>query len=430
MPLDMIIGAQWGDEGKGRVVDLLAAKAEYVARFSGGDNAGHTVTVGEQIYRLHLIPSGIVHEHTTAIMGNGMVINPATLLDEIARLQAGGVRVNPNRLRISYAAHVISPAHRALDAAQEAARGREQIGTTLRGIGPAYSGKVARYGVRMEQMLDPESFAEAVKFQVEAINHQLARLYDADPLDPTLIAEKYIEYARQLAPYIGDVSLLLSEALRRNKPVLAEGAQGTLLDLDHGTYPYVTSSHPTAPGALLGLGVGLGHIGRVIGVTKAFQTRVGGGPFPTEVSGDLALQLRGTGENPWDEYGTTTGRPRRVGWLDTVLLRYAVRINGLSELAVTKLDVLTGIHPLKICVAYRSNDKEYRELPLGPGDLATFEPIFEQLPGWEEDITDIRSFNHLPLEACDYILRLEELAGIPVRIVSVGPERNQVIYID
>ncbi len=430
MPLDIIIGTQWGDEGKGRIVDLLAAKADFVARYSGGDNAGHTVTVGDQTYKLHLIPSGIVHEHTTGIMGNGMVINPATLLDEMSRLRAGGVQITPKRLRISYAAHLISPAHRALDAAQEKARGREQIGTTLRGIGPAYTGKVARYGIRLGQMLDQESFADAVKVQVESINQQLTHLYDAEPLDPQQVAAEYADYARQLAPYVGDVSLVLSEALRRNKQVLAEGAQGTLLDLDHGTYPFVTSSSPTAPSALLGLGIGFGHIGRVIGVTKAFQTRVGGGPFPTEVEGDLALRLRGTGENPWDEYGTTTGRPRRVGWLDSVLLRYAIRINGLSELAVTKLDVLTGLHPLKICVAYRVNGQEYRELPLGPSDLSQFEPVYEELPGWDGDVTHIRSFNDLPLEACDYIVRLEELAGIPITTVSVGPERSQVIHID
>ena len=430
MPLDIIIGTQWGDEGKGRVVDLFAAQADYVARYSGGDNAGHTVTVDDQVYKLHLIPSGIVHEHTTAIMGNGMVVNPATLLDEMARLRAGGVRIDPQRLRISYAAHLISPSHRALDAAQEKARGREQIGTTLRGIGPAYTGKVARYGIRLGQMLDQESFADAVKIQVEAINLQLTSLYEAEPLDPDQVAAEYADYARQLAPFIGDVSLILTEALRRNKQVLAEGAQGTLLDLDHGTYPYVTSSSPTAPSALLGLGIGFGHIGRVIGVTKAFQTRVGGGPFPTEVEGEMALRLRGTGENPWDEYGTTTGRPRRVGWLDTVLLRYAIRINGLSELAATKLDVLTGLHPLKLCVAYRMGGQEYQELPLGPGNLSQYEPVYEEFPGWDDDITGIRSFNDLPLEACDYIVRLEELAGIPITTVSVGPERSQVIHID
>jgi adenylosuccinate synthase len=430
MPLDIIVGTQWGDEGKGRIVDLLAAQADYVARYSGGDNAGHTVTVNDQIYKLHLIPSGIVHDHTTAIMGNGMVINPGTLLDEMSRLRSGGVRIDPKRLRISYAAHLISPAHRALDAAQEKARGKEPIGTTLRGIGPAYTGKVARYGIRIGQMLEQESFADAVKAQVESCNEQLTRLYNTEPLDPDQVAAEYADYARQLAPYIGDVSLLLSEALRKNKQVLAEGAQGTLLDLDHGTYPFVTSSSSTAPGALIGLGVGLGHIGRVIGVTKAFQTRVGGGPFPTEVEDDVAVRLRGTGENPWDEFGTTTGRPRRVGWLDTILLRYAIRINGLSELAVTKLDVLTGLQPLKVCVAYRMDGHEYRELPLGPGDLSVFEPVYEELPGWDGDITHIRSFNDLPLEACDYIVRLEELAGIPVRTVSVGPERSQVIHID
>ncbi len=429
MPLDIVVGAQWGDEGKGRIVDLMAAEADFVARYSGGDNAGHTVTVGEQIYRLHLIPSGIVQPHTTAVLGNGMVINPVTLLDEIARLQQGGIEVTPQRLRISYAAHLITPAHRALDAAQEQARGPDQLGTTLRGIGPAYMSKVGRYGIRMGAMLDLETFADAIEMQVKICNRRLTRLYDAEPLDPHKVALEYAEYARQLAPFIGDVSVMLNQALQLEKRILAEGAQGTLLDLDHGTYPFVTSSHPTAPGAILGLGVGLGYVGRVIGVTKAFQTRVGEGPFPTELHGEIAERLRGTGDQPWDEYGTTTGRPRRVGWLDTVLLRYAVRANGLSEIALTKLDVLSGLPALKICTRYRAGDREFTELPLGPGDLSPFEPVYEELPGWDEDIRDIRSWNALPLEACQYIERVEDLAGVPITLISVGPERSQVIRV-
>ena len=343
MPLDIIVGTQWGDEGKGRVVDLLSARADFVARYNGGDNAGHTVTVGAQTFKLHLIPSGVIHPQLMGVIGNVVVINPAVLLQEMEMLRQTGIEVNPQRLRISHAAHLITPAHRALDKAQEAARGREAIGTTLRGIGPAYTDKMTRHGLRAEAMLDAESFAEAVKMHVEQANQSLTALFHAEPLDPDAVAAEFAGYAQQLSPYVGDVSALLAEALGRGRRVLAEGAQGTLLDLDHGTYPFVTSSTPTAPGALVGLGLGVGCVEQVIGVTKSFQTRVGAGPFPTELSGALALRLRGTGENPWDEYGTTTGRPRRVGWLDMVLLRYAVRINGLTELVLTKLDILSGL---------------------------------------------------------------------------------------
>lgn len=430
MPLDIIIGAQWGDEGKGRIVDLMAASVDIVARYGGGDNAGHTVTVGDQTFKMHLIPSGVVHPHTVGVLGNGMVINPVTLLEEMARLRKNGVEVNPTRLRISYGAHLITPIHVALDRAQESARGGESIGTTLRGIGPAYTSKVSREGIRMGTMLDPEKLSEALAVHVARGNQVLQALYQVDPLDASQVIEDYLDFARELAPYIGDVSGYLTRALNARRRVLAEGAQGTLLDLDHGTYPYVTSSSPTAPGAMIGLGVGMGYVHRVIGVTKAFQTRVGEGPFPTEVSGDLALRLRGTGENPWDEYGTTTGRPRRVGWLDTVLLRYAVQVNGLTELVLTKLDVLAGLKKLKICVGYRTPEGvELRDLPLGPGDLSPFEPIYEELPGWDKPLQDIRSWDELPLEACDYICRIEELAGVSIPMVSVGPEREQIVRI-
>ena len=343
MPLDIIIGTQWGDEGKGRVVDLLSARADLVARYNGGDNAGHTVTVGDKTFKLHQIPSGIIHPSTIGVIGNGVVINPLTLLAEIDMLRKNGVEVDANRLRISHAAHLITPAHRALDKAQETARGKGQIGTTGRGIGPAYTDKAARTGIRLEEMLDIPTFRRRIEAHVEEANQVLAGLFRAEALDPQVVADEYCAYAEQLNPYITDTSALVWEALRKGSAVLAEGAQGTLLDIDHGTYPFVTSSSPTAPGVLPGLGVGFGYIGRIIGVTKAFQTRVGAGPFPTELFGDVEMHLRGTGANPWDEYGTTTGRPRRVGWLDGVLLRYAVRINGLSELVVTKLDVLSGL---------------------------------------------------------------------------------------
>ncbi len=427
MSLDIIVGTQWGDEGKGRVVDLFSAQADYVARYSGGDNAGHTVTVGEKTFKLHLVPSGVIHPHTVGIIGNGLVINPKVLLDEIAMLREKGVTITPDRLRISFAAHIITPAHLALDQARENARGEGKIGTTLRGIGPAYNDKAARSGIRMEAMLSQEDFADSIQDHTEKVNQQLVAIYGESPLDAQVVAQEYAGYARILEPYIGDVSTLLTEALKIGKSVLAEGAQGTLLDLDHGTYPYVTSSTPTAPGVLIGLGLGVRFVRRIIGVTKAFQTRVGEGPFPTEVLGQLAVRLRGTGANPWDEFGTTTGRPRRVGWLDGVLLRYAIRINGLTELAVTKLDILSGFKTLKICTRYHANGKFYDDLPLGPSTLSPFLPEYIQVPGWDQDITKIRNWEDLPHQAQMYIQRIEEIAGIPVRTISVGPEREQVI---
>jgi len=435
MPLNIIVGAQWGDEGKGRVVDFLAERADYVARYNGGDNAGHTVSVEGKTFKLHLIPSGIIHPHPIGVIGNGVVVNPATLLSEIDSLRKAGIQVNPDRLRISHAAHIITPAHRALDQAQELARGESKIGTTLRGIGPAYTDKVARRGLRMEAMLAPETFRQAVEAQVDSINWRLANLYEAAPLDAHKIAQEMSEYAQILTEYICEISCELTSAMQSGKTVLAEGAQGTLLDLDHGTYPYVTSCSPTAPGALIGLGLGVGCVERVIGVTKSFQTRVGAGSFPTEVAGETSDRLRGSGENPWDEFGTTTGRPRRVGWLDMVLLRYAARINGFSELALTKLDILSGLDEVQICTAYRYKGQEvtsspqFCDLPLGPGNLAPYEPVYEALPGWRENITAMRRWEDLPKAARAYILRIEELTGLPVRLISVGPERKQIIEI-
>ena len=430
MPLDIVVGTQWGDEGKGRVVDMLSSQADIVARYSGGDNAGHTVTVGDQTFKLHLIPSGIIHPNTTGILGNGLVINPKTLFFEIDTVREAGVSINPDRLLISHRAHLITPAHLALDAAQENARGRSAIGTTLRGIGPAYTDKVSRSGIRVGEMLDMNNFRKRMQLHVESINRLLTYLYDADALDSMNVTEEYISFAEQLVPYISDVSAHLAEALRNGKRILAEGAQGTLLDLDHGTYPYVTSSNPIAAGALIGLGLGVGCVERVIGVTKSFQTRVGAGPFPTEVFGEIAGRLRGTGDQPWDEFGTTTGRPRRVGWLDLVLLRYAARINGLTELTLTKLDILSGFETIKICSAYQRNNQMYSVLPSGPTDLDGFEPVYVELPGWEEDIRSVRYWEKLPKQARAYILKIEELSGIPVRNVSVGPEREQVVEIN
>jgi adenylosuccinate synthase len=430
MPLDVIIGAQWGDEGKGRITDLLAANTDIVARYGGGDNAGHTVTVGDNIFKLHLVPSGILHPHTVCLLGNGMVINPAILLDEIDQLISLGVDVTPERLKISSAAHVITPAHLALDRAKEAARKDEKLGTTQRGIGPAYTDKTTRSGLRTGSMRDPEDFAKQVQKQVETAGDQLAHFYNVEPPDPNEAAGRYCQFAKRLKPYLTDVSLVVSQALESGKDVLAEGAQGTLLDLDHGTYPFVTSSYPTLPGALLGLGVGAQYLRRVIGVTKAYQTRVGSGPFPTEVSGGLAEKLRGTGDNPWDEFGTTTGRPRRVGWLDVVLLRYAVRINGFTELALTKLDILSGFDPLHICFHYQAGEDKFLDLPDGPADLSPFTPVYEELAGWESDLQKVSAWDDLPTEAQTYVRRIEALTDLPAHLISIGPERTQIIRRD
>ena len=427
MPLQIIIGTQWGDEGKGRIVDWYAARGEYTARYNGGDNAGHTVTVGKQIFKLHLIPSGIIHPQMTAILGNGMVVNPQTLLEEMDMLRQAGVSVSSGRLRLSHAAHLITPAHQALDKALEGKRGTGQIGTTGRGIGPAYTDKAARRGLRVGDMLTPDFDARLGNHITEA-NRTLDML-GAPPLDPKPVCEIFLQSAAKLRPHIADTSLELHTALQNGKTVLAEGAQGTLLDIDLGTYPYVTSSSTTASGALIGLGLGLEAAcnATVTGVVKAFQTRVGSGPFPTEVFDELGRRLRGSGEHPWDEYGTTTGRPRRVGWLDGVLLKYAVRVNGVSELAVTKLDILSGMECLQLCTAYRFNGQLLTELPLVPADLDHFEPVYDELPGWSGDISAARNVSDLPPAAIAYLDRLVSLTGIPVRLVSVGPEREQVV---
>jgi adenylosuccinate synthase len=427
MPLQIIVGAQWGDEGKGRIVDWFASCADFSARYNGGDNAGHTVTVGERIFKLHLIPSGIIHPQVIAVLGNGMVINPRTLFDEMDKLNQSGISTSQERLRISYAAHLITPSHQALDKALEAARGKDNIGTTGRGIGPAYTDKASRRGLRAADMLSPD-FCERVGEHVAETNLTL-RMYAAPALDPALVCAQYRDYAERLKPYIADTSIELDRAMEAGKTILVEGAQGTLLDVDFGTYPFVTSSSTTAPGALTGLGLGLGaaRAASVIGVVKAFQTRVGSGPFPTELSGDLAMRLRGTGTQPWDEYGTTTGRPRRVGWLDGVLLRYAVRINGINELTITKLDILSGLEKIKLCNAYHRDGKNLTDLSFGPADLSPYEPVYEEFAGWKEDVSTVRKWNELPSAAKDYLDQIASLAGVPIRLVSVGPEREQVV---
>ncbi len=428
MTVSIIIGAQWGDEGKGRITDLLGSKMDVVARFSGGDNAGHTVTIADQIYKLHLIPSGIIHENTTCLIGGGVVLNPKVFLREVADLRERGVSIEPDRLLISNTTHLITPAHIALDTAKEKALGDKAIGTTQRGIGPAYSDKTDRSGIRAGMLAHPEALADAIHAHIAAKNVILTTIYGAEPLDAEAIAVEYLEYARQIAPHLTDGVGFLHEALEDGKRILAEGAQGTLLDLDHGTYPFVTSSSPTASGAMLGLGLGPKAADKIIGVTKAFSSRVGAGAFVTELDGAAARRLRGSGENPWDEYGTTTGRPRRVGWLDLPALKYASDINSFTELVLTKLDILSGLEEIPVCVAYE-HDGERVRFSADNDHLLACTPVYESRPGWSEDIINCTNFDELPANAQAYVNYVAEQIGVPVSTVSVGPARRHTIFL-
>jgi adenylosuccinate synthase len=430
MSITVILGAQWGDEGKGKITDLLAAQTDLVVRYGGGDNAGHTVTVGTERFALHLIPSGILYPRVICLLGGGMVVNPQRLLAEMDGLAARGVDVSPARLKLSGQAHLILPYHIALDGAAEGLRGGAALGTTRRGIGPAYTDKAARTGIRAQELLHPpEILAQRIREQLAAKNEILDKIYGQPRLDAMADAliEEALSHARRLSPYIADVPETVDHALRSGKRILAEGAQGTLLDLDHGTYPYVTSSYPTIGGALIGLGVGPQHIERVVGVVKAYQTRVGAGPMPTELTGELAELLRGTGAQPWDEFGTTTGRPRRCGWLDAVTLRHALRVNGLTEVALTKLDVLSRFDTLQICVAYDLDGRRIESFPADQTVLARCRPIYQTLPGWKDEIAQVRALRDLPGQARDYVLSIEEVLGIPASYISVGPGRGQTI---
>ncbi|MFN2143153.1 MAG: adenylosuccinate synthase [Candidatus Promineifilaceae bacterium] len=427
MPLNIIVGAQWGDEGKGHITDLLAAEASIVARYSGGDNAGHTVAISDETYKLHLIPSGIIHPGVLCLVGNGVVLNPAVFVREMNGLAERGIDVSARRLKISYKTHLITPAHIALDKARELERGNEAIGTTLRGIGPAYTDKARRTGLRAGHFADKEALADAVYEHIVESNKTLQNLYQMEPLDAEKIAAEFTGYADRLAPHLCNVDLVIEKAIEEGKPVLAEGAQGTLLDIDHGTYPFVTSSAPTAGGALTGLGIGPKHVDRIVGVAKAFTTRVGGGPFPTELDGDAASRLRGTGENPWDEYGTTTGRPRRVGWLDLVILYHARRVNSLTEFVVTKLDILSGFDEIPVCVAYELDGERIKHIPADLDQLGRCRPVYETVPGWQENIMQARRLNDLPANARRYVDFIAEKTGVPVSYISVGPAREQFI---
>ena len=421
----VVVGAQWGDEGKGRVVDWLARDVRLVARFNGGDNAGHTVVAQGHTLKLHLVPSGVLHPDLLCLIGAGTVVNPQRLVGELDELAALGVDVGPARLKLSAAAHLILPTHRALDGARDAARGKAAIGTTKRGIGPTYADKAARVNVRTGDMANPEQFAERVAENVEAHNRRLQEEYRLEPVPVEEAAAEYCAYARRLAPHLTDGSALVAEVLEAGETVLCEGAQGLLLDIDHGTYPYVTSSSTIAGGALTGLGFGPRHVSRVVGIAKAYTTRVGAGPFPTELLDEAGERIRQIG----CEYGTTTGRPRRCGWLDLPILSYAARVNGLDELALTKLDVLSGLPSLKVAVAYEREGERIEVFPaeFGVESLAEWEPVYEELAGWEEDITGVRRREDLPQAAQDYVCRIECLVGLPVTFIGVGPEREQAI---
>lgn len=423
MPVVVLVGAQWGDEGKGKVTDVLAEQAAMVVRTTGGNNAGHTVVVGEEEFKVHLVPSGVLYPNTVCIIGNGVVIDPKVLLNEMDSLVAKGVKVD--NLRISLNAHVIMPYHIKLDELEEEGKGSNKIGTTKRGIGPAYMDKAARIGIRMGDMMDTKVFKDKLSQNVQAKNIILERVYGAAPFNAQQILQEYQGYAERLSAYIADTALLVHQAIERGEKVLFEGAQGTLLDLDHGTYPFVTSSNPTAAGSCVGAGIGPTKIDKVVGVIKAYTTRVGEGPFPTELECEMGEAIRQKGR----EFGTTTGRPRRCGWFDVVIGRYASRINGINAFAVTKLDVLGGLDTLKICTAYRYKDQILTEFPLSQEILEGCEPIYEDMPGWPEDISGVRTYADLPQAAQNYLNRLKELTGVEMFMVAVGPRRDETIML-
>ena len=425
MPATIIIGAQWGDEGKGHVVDYFAAQADIVARYNGGDNAGHTIVAEGHKLALHLVPSGILYPDKICLIGAGTVVNPLTLLEEMETLRQIGIKVTPDQLKLAAGAQLLLPTHRSLDGASELHRGRQAIGTTQRGIGPAYADKARRTGLRAALMRDPNAFADAAQALIEAHNQQLNQLYGLKPSLVGPMVQQLREAAEQLAPYLTDGTTLINEALAEGKHVLCEGAQGTLLDIDHGTYPFVTSSFPISGGALTGLGFGPKEVTRVVGVAKAYTTRVGAGPFPSELEDETGEHLRKVGR----EYGTTTGRPRRCGWLDSVILHYAAQVNGLDEFALTKLDILSGLPTLRIVVAYDLYGERVEHFPAewGADVLDRCKPIYEDMPGWEEDIAGVRRREELPANAQAYVARIEALAGVPVTFIGVGPEREAMV---
>jgi adenylosuccinate synthase len=423
MPALVLVGAQWGDEGKGKATDLLGGSVDYVVRYQGGNNAGHTVVIGDQSYALHLLPSGILTPGCIPVIGNGVVIDPAVLLQELDGLTARGV--DTSNLVISANAHLITPYHRTIDKVTERFLGNSRIGTTGRGIGPTYADKISRIGIRVQDLFDPGILAKKVEAALRDRNQMLVKLYNRRAIAAESIVEEYLGYAERLRPHVADTSLLLNQALDEGKVVLLEGSQGTLLDVDHGTYPFVTSSNPTTGGACSGSGIGPTKITRSIGILKAYTTRVGAGPFPTELFDADGEALRTKGH----ERGVTTGRDRRCGWFDAVIARYATRVNGLTDFFLTKLDILTGWERIPVCVAYDVDGVRYDELPMTQTDFHHAKPIYEFLPGWDEDITKARDFSDLPTNAQNYVHALEQMSGAPISAIGVGPARDATIQL-
>lgn len=423
MPAVVLLGAQWGDEGKGKATDLLGGRVDYVVRYQGGNNAGHTVVIGDAKYALHLLPSGILSPGVVPVIGNGVVIDPAVLLKEMAGLEERGV--NTSRLLISASAHLITPYHVTLDKVTERFLGKAKIGTTGRGIGPTYMDKVARIGIRVQDLFDPSILRQKVEGALVSKNQTLVKVFNRRELDVDAITQELLEYAEPLRPYVTDTALVLNNALDAGQTVLLEGGQGTLLDVDHGTYPFVTSSNPTAGGACTGSGIGPTRITRVIGILKAYTTRVGSGPFPTELNDEWGERLRSVG----GEVGVTTGRPRRCGWFDAPIARYATRINGLTDIFLTKLDVLTGMERIPVCVAYEVDGVTVTELPMTQTGFHHAKPIYEDLPGWSEDISGARTVDDLPPNARSYVRFLEEISGAPISAIGVGQDRDATIVV-
>ncbi|WP_243292722.1 adenylosuccinate synthase [Bacillus sp. FJAT-47783] len=415
----VVVGTQWGDEGKGKITDFLSQHAEVIARYQGGNNAGHTIKFNGETYKLHLIPSGIFFNEKISVIGNGMVVDPKALVKELNGLHERGIKTD--NLRISNRAHVILPYHLKLDAVEEERKGDNKIGTTKKGIGPAYMDKAARIGIRIADLLDREVFEEKLKRNLEEKNRLFEKMYEVEGFKLEDILDEYYEYGQQIKQYVCDTSVVLNDALDEGRRVLFEGAQGVMLDIDQGTYPFVTSSNPVAGGVTIGSGVGPSKINHVVGVSKAYTTRVGDGPFPTELHDEIGDQIREVGR----EYGTTTGRPRRVGWFDSVVVRHARRVSGITDLSLNSIDVLTGIETLKICVAYKYKGEIMNEFPASLKVLAECEPVYEEMPGWTEDITGVKSLDELPENARHYVERISQLTGIPLSIFSVGPDRSQ-----
>ncbi|MEO3863804.1 adenylosuccinate synthase [Acrocarpospora sp. B8E8] len=423
MPAVVLVGAQWGDEGKGKATDLLGGEVDYVVRYQGGNNAGHTVVIGDQKYALHLLPTGVLSPEVIPVIGNGVVIDPGVLLGEIDGLAQRGI--NCDRLLISASAHLIMPHHKALDKVTERYLGKAKIGTTGRGIGPAYSDKINRMGIRVQDLLDPGILQKKIEGALHDKNQILTKIYNRRGLDPAAVLDEYLGYAERLRPHIADTSLVLCKALDEGKFVLLEGGQGTLLDIDHGTYPFVTSSSPTSGGACAGSGIPPTRLTRVIGILKAYTTRVGSGPFPTELLDDQGEWLRKTGH----EYGTTTGRNRRCGWFDAVIARYATRINGVTDFFLTKLDVLSGLERIPVCVGYDVDGTRHDEIPTTQTEFHHAKPVYEEFPGWQEDISSAKTFDDLPPNAQSYVRALEEMSGAPISAIGVGPGRDQTLQL-